>query len=94
MDPEAATMKMVAYAFGTRTRYERAQKLAQVGQLPFVHHGVIEQLPGPLAGWTAVRDLQHIPQQSFREWWQARHVTQGGNDEPKESAEIITRENA
>ncbi|GAC1390702.1 MAG: LutB/LldF family L-lactate oxidation iron-sulfur protein [Ktedonobacteraceae bacterium] len=80
MDPEAAAMKLAAYAFGNRSRYERAQKLAQVGQFPFVHHGVIEQLPGPLAGWTALRDLQSIPQQSFREWWQARQTKQGETD--------------
>ena len=94
MDPEGAAMKMVAYAFGNRSRYERVQKLAQVGQLPFVHHGVIEQLPGPLAGWTALRDLQSIPQQSFREWWQARRATQGEHHEPKEQAENIARDNA
>ena len=76
MDPEGAVMKMMAYVFGNRSRYERAQKLAQVGQLPFVHHGVIEQLPGPLAGWTALRDVQAVPQQSFREWWQQRQGKQ------------------
>jgi L-lactate dehydrogenase complex protein LldF len=83
MDPEGAAMKLVAYAFGNRNRYERAQKLAQVGQLPFAHHGIIERLPGPLAGWTALRDLQSVPQQSFREWWQARQGKQEGNDEHK-----------
>ena len=94
MDPEGAAMKMVVYAFSNRSRYERAQKLAQVGQLPFVHHGIIEQLPGPLAGWTALRDLQRIPQQSFREWWRARQAMQGENHEPKEQAENVAREDA
>jgi len=83
MDPEGVAMKLVAYAFGNRSRYEHAQKLAQLGQLPFVHNGVIEQLPGMLAGWTGVRDLQKIPPQSFRAWWRAREKGQGERDEPK-----------
>jgi len=83
MDPEAAAMKLAAYAFGNRSRYERAQRLAQVGQFPFVHHGVIEHLPGPLAGWTALRDLQSVPKQSFREWWQARQNRQEEINEHK-----------
>ena len=84
MDPEGIAMKFMAYAFGNRSRYERAQKLAQMGQLPFVHHGVIEHLPGPLAGWTALRDVQPVPQQSFRAWWQERQDKQGACDEHKE----------
>jgi hypothetical protein len=27
------------------------------------------RLPGKLAGWTAVRDLKPVPEQTFREWW-------------------------
>lgn len=75
LDPEAAAMKLTAYTFADRKRYERAQQLARVGQLPFVHSGVIHSLPGPLAAWTTVRDLQRIPKQSFREWWQQRTPT-------------------
>lgn len=78
IDPEIAAMKLLAYTFSSRSRYERAQKLAQVGQIPFVHHGTIERLPGLLAGWTALRDLQSIPKQSFREWWQTRPIQQQG----------------
>jgi len=81
LDPEVTAMKLAAYIFGNRSRYERAQKLAQIGQFPFVHHGVIEHLPGPLAGWTALRDLQSVPKQSFREWWQARQNKQEESNE-------------
>ena len=30
---------------------------------------MIRHLPGPLSGWTAMRDLAPVPKQSFRDWW-------------------------
>jgi len=74
IDPENVAMKLMARTFVSRQRYEQAQKLAQLGQVPFRHGGVIDALPGPLAGWTAVRDLQPVPKQSFREWWRSRKL--------------------
>jgi L-lactate dehydrogenase complex protein LldF len=29
-------------------------------------------LPGPLAAWSAMRDMVPIAKQTFREWWRAR----------------------
>ena len=86
LDPEHVAMRLLARTFADRRRYERAQGLARLGQRPFVHgrggldgndQGSITSLPGPLAGWTALRDLRPVPQQSFREWWQARAARQG-----------------
>jgi L-lactate dehydrogenase complex protein LldF len=37
-----------------------------------VRRGTISRLPGPLAGWTAARDLKPVPLQSFRDWWRER----------------------
>ena len=34
--------------------------------------GKIKRLPGPLTGWTAARDLEPLPPQSFRDWWRER----------------------
>ncbi len=65
-------MKLMARAFKKRSRYERAQKLARIGQGLFVKDGSISNLPGELAGWTAMRDLKPIPEQTFREWWRQR----------------------
>ena len=69
LDPENLAMQTVARVFSDPKLYERAQKFARVGQWPLVRGGSIGRLPGRLAGWTAVRDLKPIPEQSFREWW-------------------------
>jgi L-lactate dehydrogenase complex protein LldF len=69
---ESVVMKMMAGVFGERQRYERAQQLARLGQWPFAQKGTISSLPGFMGGWTAMRDLQAVPQQSFRDWWRTR----------------------
>lgn len=71
-DPEHIGMKMMARAFQSRSRYERGQKLARTGQKLFTKDGTISRLPGKLSGWTAMRDLKPIPDQTFREWWRER----------------------
>jgi L-lactate dehydrogenase complex protein LldF len=77
LDAENLGMGALAAIFANPTRYEQAQKLGRIGQLPFLRQGKISQGPGPLAAWTAVRDLQGIPPQTFREWWREREAQQG-----------------
>ena len=72
VDPEAMAMRSLAAIFANAHRYERAQQLGRLGQGMFIHGGAITRLPGPLAGWTTVRDLKPIPHQSFRDWWRER----------------------
>jgi len=69
LDPENAAMQLLAKIFSDRRRFEGAQKLAKVGQLPLSRGGEIRRLPGKLAGWTDVRDLKPVPDETFREWW-------------------------
>ena len=69
---ERLTMEAMARVFANRRLYEAAQRAGRFGQWPLVHRGKIGRLPGPLAGWTAARDLQPIPRQSFRDWWRQR----------------------
>ena len=69
LDPENIAMQTVVRVFSDPALYERAQKFARIGQWPFVRGGSIGRLPGRLAGWTAVRDLKPVPEQTFREWW-------------------------
>jgi L-lactate dehydrogenase complex protein LldF len=69
---ERFAMKAAAFALADSSRLATAQSLARIGQIPFSRNGVISRLPGMLSGWTAVRDLNSIPQESFREWWKKR----------------------
>jgi L-lactate dehydrogenase complex protein LldF len=68
-DAENVAMQALARVFSDPGLYERAQRLARMGQWPFARGGSIGRLPGRLAGWTAVRDLKPVPEQTFREWW-------------------------
>jgi L-lactate dehydrogenase complex protein LldF len=69
---EDAAMRSAAALFAQAGRYERAQRLARWLQRPLVRRGAIRALPGPLAPWSAVRDLAPVPERSFRDWWRAR----------------------
>jgi L-lactate dehydrogenase complex protein LldF len=64
LSPEALAMKTVASVFGSRPRYERAQKLARLGRGPLAK--------AALPGWTAMRDLPEPPAETFRAWWRHR----------------------
>jgi L-lactate dehydrogenase complex protein LldF len=72
LDPEVLGMKLLGRVFASPVRYELAQRLARLGQWPLVRRGVISSAPGPLAAWTAMRDLFPVPRQTFREWWRER----------------------
>ena len=71
-DSEALAMKFLAGVFTNPSRFERAQRVARLGQRFFMKGDVIERLPGPLGGWTTTRDVYPVAQQTFREWWRAR----------------------
>jgi L-lactate dehydrogenase complex protein LldF len=66
LDPERMVMGAVARTFGSRSRYERAQRLSKLG------HGPLAALALP--GWSAMRDLPERPEQTFREWWRERRA--------------------
>jgi L-lactate dehydrogenase complex protein LldF len=66
-------METAAFLFANASRLSLAQKLGRIGQKLFESKdGVIEHLPGMLAGWTQTRDMMPMPDQSFREWWAKR----------------------
>jgi len=71
-DPEVVAMRAFARILVSPRRYRAAQRAGRIGQWPLARRGMIRKLPGPLAGWTAVRDMKPIPRQTFREWWEER----------------------
>ena len=71
LDPENVAMQAMAKTFSDIRLYEASQKLARIGQWPLARSGAIHRLPGRLSGWTSVRDLKPVPEQSFREWWKS-----------------------
>lgn len=77
---EALAMKGLKFVMSEGWRFEGALKLARVGQGPLVHGDAITSLPGPLAGWTQVRDLKPFPKEGFREWWKGRSQGTGPAD--------------
>ena len=74
---EAAVMKAMALVFRSERRFRAAQRLGRMAESPLVRkdgqgEGWIGWLPGLLGGWTDTRDLQAMPQETFREWWKGR----------------------
>ena len=65
-------MRAAAFAFSDPAWLRRAQTIGRFLQRPFERDGRIRRLPGPLAAWTATRDLAAVPRMSFRVWWAAR----------------------
>jgi len=74
---EGLAMKLLAGVFASPSKFERMQKLGRFGQRLLLKRGVITSLPGQLGGWTAVRDVYPIANQTFREWWRERQRSQG-----------------
>ncbi len=67
---ERVAMQALGRIFQHRRRYEHAQRLVRLGARPLSRTGRIERdLPGPLHGWLAARDLRLPSEPTFREWW-------------------------
>jgi L-lactate dehydrogenase complex protein LldF len=66
---ERATMRGVAWAFGSRRRFALAERIGRVAQRPLARGGTIHRLPRPLEAWTRSRDLKPLARESFRDWW-------------------------
>jgi L-lactate dehydrogenase complex protein LldF len=66
-------MKGMAMIFRSERRFRAAQRLGRVAEKPLVgKDGWIGWLPGLLGGWTQARDLQEMPKETFRAWWEKR----------------------
>jgi L-lactate dehydrogenase complex protein LldF len=70
---EAASMRCLAWIMRDPRRWARALRLGRAAR-PLGRRGhPISWLPGPLAAWTASRDLPRPPRQTFRDWWRTEH---------------------
>jgi L-lactate dehydrogenase complex protein LldF len=67
--PEAAAMRGLAWAMSDPRRWTWALRAGRAGRLLGRRGDRIRRLPGPLAAWTAARDLPRPPEQTFRDWW-------------------------
>lgn len=75
--PEALAMKTAGSLFRSERRFRAAQRLGRMGQGVLARDDGkgekwVHWLPGLLGGWTKVRDLHAMPDQTFREWWEER----------------------
>jgi L-lactate dehydrogenase complex protein LldF len=69
---EALAMRGLARILGDERRYARAQGLSRRAQRLGGRAGLLTRLPGPVAAWSAHRDLPEVADQTFREWWASR----------------------
>jgi L-lactate dehydrogenase complex protein LldF len=69
--PEHVAMDAIGKVFASPKRYERAQRLARLGRGPLGH---LDGALPMLRGWTTMRDLPDIPDQTFRDWWRERRA--------------------
>jgi L-lactate dehydrogenase complex protein LldF len=74
---EAAGMKIIAMIFQSERRFRAAQRLGRMAEtlLPG-KDGWITWMPGLLGGWTQARDLQKMPKETFRDWWDKRRANE------------------
>lgn len=56
---ERVAMRAAAWIFGSRRRFELAQRLGRIAQRPIVRAGALH-------AWTKTRDLKRVPRESFR----------------------------
>ena len=73
LNAEALAMRAMAVIFRSERRFRAAQRMGRMAEAPLVgKDGWIGWLPGMLGGWTQVRDLQSMPEETFREWREKR----------------------
>ena len=62
---ERFAMRFVGWIFRSRRRFELAQRLGRIAQVPLARGGA-------LRAWTRTRDLKPVARNSFRDWWRHR----------------------
>jgi L-lactate dehydrogenase complex protein LldF len=70
--------RLVFRAYAASLKGSGRYKLANAMQKPALRllagrDGFVRSLPGPVKGWTAVRDMPAPAARSFRQWWKREH---------------------
>ena len=65
-------MRMLGWVLDSSRRYRWALRMGRWVQRLALRDGWIARVPGYASGWTLGRDLQALPEESFREWWARR----------------------
>ncbi|MGW8265979.1 MAG: lactate utilization protein B [Longimicrobiales bacterium] len=63
-------MRLLGWVLGSPARYRLFLRLGRWLQRPYSRRGWVPRAPGYASGWTQGRDLQALPELSFREWWE------------------------
>ena len=70
---EAAAMRGLAWTMRSPRRWSSALRPRPRRTAARAARQPNRRLPGPLAAWTASRDLPRPPRQTLRDWWRAEH---------------------
>jgi L-lactate dehydrogenase complex protein LldF len=92
LNAEALAMRAMGVIFRSESRFRAAQRMGRIVESPLVRkddkgQGWIGWLPGILGGWTQVRDLQEMPKETFREWFERRGASGSGSGSASGSKE-------
>jgi L-lactate dehydrogenase complex protein LldF len=76
-NPEVMALKAAGTIFRSERLFRASQKMGRMAELPLSRKdgqgvGWIDWMPGMLGGWSQVRDLQVMPKQTFRQWFEER----------------------
>ena len=89
---EHAAMRVAAWAMSDPARWAIAQRAAGAGRLLARDRGgeqrTIGNLPPPLSGWTAARDVPAPPRETFRRWWARRDAGRAAQVPPTDSTVV------
>ncbi|MYL32092.1 iron-sulfur cluster-binding protein [Pontibacillus yanchengensis] len=79
--PKSEQMMMEGFAKWAShpAAYKLSAKMARTSLKPWTKDETIKNGPGPLKGWTDVRDFPAPSKQSFRSWFKSRQKTERGH---------------
>ncbi|WP_078394241.1 LutB/LldF family L-lactate oxidation iron-sulfur protein [Shouchella patagoniensis] len=80
--PKTEVLAMKGFGMGVSSPvlYKTGTKMARLVMFPFVKDGAIIKGPGPLKGWTDVRNMPAPAKKRFRDWYASRKKEEQQDD--------------